>query len=76
MTWQRSVRCFVSTVLAKTTTVLPAASASCPIDLSNDDCLEDKRKIIRTLYAVLRTTVVHNDKHTCQQSLKLTVGLV
>ena len=32
-------------------------------------------KIIRLFCAVLCTTVVHNDMHTCEQFLQLNVGL-
>jgi len=43
--------------------------------LSYDDCLEDKRKLSEMFCAVLCTTVVHNDTHTCEQFLKMSAGL-
>jgi len=44
--------------------------------LINDDCLEHKRECSSELFcAVLCTTVVHNDAHTHEQFLKLSVGL-
>ena len=44
--------------------------------LSFDDCLEDKReKLSELFFAVLYTTVVHNDKHIPEQFLKLNVSL-
>jgi len=44
--------------------------------LSYDDCLESKEGKLSELFcAVLYTTVVHNDTHTHEQFLKLSMGL-
>ena len=42
---------------------------------SYDDCLEDKRRLSGLFCAVLCTTVVHNDTHTYEQFLKMSVRL-
>jgi len=41
----------------------------------NDDCLEDKREDYQNCSLLLCMTVVHNDTHTREQFLKLSIGL-